>query len=76
MGFVRFGTGRDAADVSFATVFGGVRTHAAVIRALAVEDVDNGLVLPHFCDEALSTDSATVPAVPDLAQKNDQPMLW
>jgi transglutaminase-like putative cysteine protease len=76
MGFVRFGTGRDAADVSFATVFGGVRTHAAVIRALAVEDVDNGLVLPHFCNEALSTDSATVPAAPDLAQKNDQPMLW
>lgn len=33
-GFVRFGTGRDAADVAFATVFGGVRTHAAVIRAV------------------------------------------
>jgi transglutaminase-like putative cysteine protease len=76
MGFVRFGTGRDAADVSFATVFGGVRVHAAVIRAVAVEDAANGLVLPHFCHEALSTDSATVPAAPDLAQKNDQPMLW
>jgi hypothetical protein len=35
---VRFGTGRDAADVAFATIFGGVRTHAAVIRAIAVED--------------------------------------
>lgn len=58
MGFVRFGTGRDAADVAFATVFGGVRTHAAVIRALAVEDSSSSLVLPHFCVEALSTDSA------------------
>jgi len=76
MGFVRFGTGRDAADVSFATVFGGVRTHAAVIRALAVEDAANGLVLPHFCNEALSTDSPTVLAAPDFAPKNDQPMLW
>lgn len=76
MGFVRFGTGRDAADVSFATVFGGVRTHAAVIRALAVEDAANGLVLPHFCNEALSTDSSTVLAAPDFTQKNDQPLLW
>lgn len=27
MGFVRFGTGRDAADVAFATLFGSVRSH-------------------------------------------------
>ena len=32
MGFVRFGTGRDAADVAFATIFGGVRAHAATIE--------------------------------------------
>ncbi|MBS1157817.1 MAG: transglutaminase-like superfamily protein [Proteobacteria bacterium] len=57
MGFVRFGTGRDAADVAFATIFGGVRAHAAVIRALAIEDPANGLRLPHHCEEALSTDS-------------------
>jgi len=57
MGFVRFGTGRDAADVAFATIFGGVHTHAAVIRALAIEDAANGLVLPYHCREALSTDS-------------------
>jgi transglutaminase-like putative cysteine protease len=57
MGFVRFGTGRDAADVAFATIFGGVRSHAAVIRALAIEDQAHGLVLPHHCQEALSTDS-------------------
>jgi transglutaminase-like putative cysteine protease len=57
MGFVRFGTGRDAADVAFATIFGGVRSHAAVIRAVAVDDPSIGLVLPHHCKEALSTDS-------------------
>lgn len=57
MGFVRFGTGRDAADVAFATIFGGVRSHAAVIRALAVVDPAKGLVLPQHCPDALSTDS-------------------
>jgi len=57
MGFVRFGTGRDAADVAFATIFGGVRSHAPVIRASAVEDTVRGFVLPHHCREALSTDS-------------------
>ena len=76
MGFVRFGTGRDAADVSFATIFGGVRTHAAVIRAVAVDDPANGMVLPHFCNEAFSTDTSTVPAATELTQGNDQPLLW
>jgi len=76
MGFVRFGTGRDAAEVSFATVFGGVQTHAAVIRAVAIEDSANGMVLPHFCSEALSTDSSTVPAASEFVQCNDQPLLW
>lgn len=76
MGFVRFGTGRDAAEVSFATVFGGVQTHAAVIRAIAIEDSANGMVLPHFCNEALSTDSSTVPPATDFIQCNDQPLLW
>ena len=56
MGFVRFGTGRDAADVAFATIFGGVSSRAPVISALAVEDASQGIVLPHHCPEALSTD--------------------
>ena len=76
MGFVRFGTGRDAADVSFATVFGGVRTHAAVIRAVAIEDAAKGMLLPHFCNEALSTDSMTVPEAAEFAPGNEQPLLW
>jgi transglutaminase-like putative cysteine protease len=57
MGFVRFGTGRDAADVAFATIFGGVMSMAPLIRAVAVDDPSRGIVLPHHCREALSTDS-------------------
>ncbi|MDQ3215541.1 MAG: transglutaminase family protein [Pseudomonadota bacterium] len=57
MGLVRFGTGRDAADVAFATIFGGVRPQAPVIRATAVEDASRELVRPHHCSDALSTDS-------------------
>lgn len=57
MGFVRFGTGRDAADVAFATIFGGVRAQAPTIRISAVEDDSRGIMLPHHCPEALSTDS-------------------
>jgi len=57
MGFVRLGTGRDAADVPVATIFGGVRSQAPVICASAVEDGAHGIVLPHHCHEALSTDS-------------------
>jgi len=60
MGFVRFGTGRDAADVAFATIFGGVQSQAPVIRAEAVEDLTRGIVLPHHCRQALSTDSGAV----------------
>ena len=56
MGLVRFGTGRDAADVAFATIFGTVRSGAPVIRAYAVEDNAHGIILPHHCDDALSTD--------------------
>jgi transglutaminase-like putative cysteine protease len=56
MGFVRIGTGRDAADVAFATIFGGVKSHAPMIRAQAIDDASRGYVLPHPCPQALSTD--------------------
>ena len=58
MGFVRLGTGRDAADVAVATIFGGVKSQAPLIRATAVEDESRGMVLPYHCREALSTDGA------------------
>jgi len=57
MGLVRFGTGRDAADVAFATIFGGVQSHAPVMRAWAVEDAALGATLPYRCQMALSTDA-------------------
>lgn len=56
MGLLRFGTGRDAADVAFATIFGGVKAQAPIIRTTAIEDASNRFVLPYHCNEALSTD--------------------
>jgi transglutaminase-like putative cysteine protease len=57
MGFVRFGTGRDAADVAFATIFGSVASQPPVIEVMAVEDAALGFVMPYHCAEALSTDA-------------------
>jgi len=56
MGFMRFGTGRDAADVAFATIFGNVTAGPPGIHVRAVEG--GGLEAPHHCREALSTASA------------------
>jgi transglutaminase-like putative cysteine protease len=57
MGFVRFGTGRDAADVAFATIFGAVTSSAPVISIEAIAGADGRVVMPYHCSEALSTDS-------------------
>jgi hypothetical protein len=54
-GPVRIGTGRDAADVSFATMFGDVRSQAPIITVVARDDPANGYQLPHHSKEALST---------------------
>ena len=59
-GLIRLGTGRDAADVSFATIFGAVKSWAPVIGIEGIENVANGIALPLACVEALSTDG--VPA--------------
>ena len=55
MGLVRLGTGRDAADVSFATMFGSVRSYAPVISIEALEDQQNGVTLPRHSLDALSS---------------------
>ena len=60
MGFVRFGTGRDAADSAFATMFGGVRGAAPVITVQAVPNAQGVLVLPQHVPYALSTDGQSV----------------
>jgi len=57
MGLVRLGTGRDAADVSFATMFGSIRSWSPVIVIDAVNDPENGFTLPWLCPQALSTDA-------------------
>lgn len=58
MGFVRIGTGRDAADASFATIFGGVVAQAPRIDISAQVNPQNGWKMPVRCAEGLSTDSA------------------
>jgi len=62
MGLVRLGTGRDAADVAFATIFGSVGSQAPLISAVAVDDASRGFQLPRHGPQALSTDSALTPA--------------
>ena len=54
-GLIRIGTGRDAADVSFATIFGPVRTGMPHVACDAVEDTGQGLVAPAHTDLAVST---------------------
>jgi transglutaminase-like putative cysteine protease len=56
MGFVRMGTGRDAADVSFATIFGSVLSLPPLIQVSAVDDGSGQWTLPHRTALALSTD--------------------
>jgi len=55
-GLIRLGTGRDAADVSFATIFGSVSSTPPRIVVEGVEDATRGLVLPLACTDAISTD--------------------
>jgi transglutaminase-like putative cysteine protease len=64
MGLLRLGTGRDAADVSFATVFGTIQSYQPLIAIKAVTDAVNGLVLPHFCHEAISSHAGAISVEP------------
>lgn len=56
MGLVRLGTGRDAADVSFATIFGSVHSRPPQIRVDAVTEPAGRWVQPSRTERALSTD--------------------
>jgi transglutaminase-like putative cysteine protease len=55
MGFVRFGTGKDAAETAFATLFGGVQGSAPVITIQAIPNAQGVLVMPQHVPHALST---------------------
>ena len=65
MGLIRIGTGRDASDVAFATIFGTVQWTMPRISIRADGDALNGIVEPFRHDYAVSTDSAL--AEPDDA---------
>ena len=56
MGFIRLGTGRDAADSAFATIFGGVTGSAPQIHIQAIPNAQGMLVEPRHVPFALSTD--------------------
>lgn len=57
MGFVRFATGRDAADSAFATLFGGVTSGSPLIQMQPVANGQGQVVTPQRVNEALSTDA-------------------
>ena len=56
MGFTRFCTGRDAADIAFATIFGGVNAAQPIINIQAVPNAQEQLEVPQHVEHALSTD--------------------
>jgi transglutaminase-like putative cysteine protease len=56
MGLIRLGNGRDAADVSFATIFGSVQSYQPVIGIEGISDEAAGITLPQACVDAISTD--------------------
>jgi transglutaminase-like putative cysteine protease len=58
MGLIRIGTGRDASEVSFATIFGTVQWTMPKIAISAEGDAANGIVEPFRHDYAISTDNA------------------
>ena len=56
MGFIRIGTGRDAADVAFATIFGAIQAALPpVIEVRAEDDPAQGWERPVHLTEALSS---------------------
>lgn len=72
-GLIRLGTGRDAADVSFATIFGTVKSWSPAIGIEGIEDPAAGIALPSACVEALSTDGAPDSAKSPALQKQETP---
>jgi len=63
MALIRLGTGRDAADVAFASIFGRVEGMAPQITSTAIVGAEGNFIAPHHCAEALSTDSGQSEAV-------------
>lgn len=68
MGLIRLGTGRDAADVSFATIFGAVKSYQPVLGIEGIADAAAGIELPYACVDALSTDGSRLEVMPAFQQ--------
>lgn len=72
-GLVRLGTGRDAADVAFATICGDVPTHAPKVTIAAVEDPAKGMRRPQRTPLAVSTATSARSRAPAQPQ-HDTPL--
>ena len=72
MGLLRIGTGRDASEVAFATIFGTVQWTMPKISIRAEGDAINGIVTPFRHDYAVSTDAAMAEPDEAVAQLADQ----
>ncbi|WP_310387969.1 transglutaminase family protein [Roseateles sp.] len=57
MALIRIGTGHDAADTAFATIFGGVRGASPVIHIEAIANAQGQVMLPEHVTQGLSTAS-------------------
>lgn len=60
-GLVRIGTGRDAADVAFATIYGDVTAHAPKVSIVATDDPAKGIRRPQRTPLAVSTAASASP---------------
>lgn len=56
MGVIRLGTGRDAADVPFATIFGSVLASTPIVNATSILSADIACYLPYRTSLAISSD--------------------
>lgn len=59
-GLVRLGTGRDASEAAFATIFGQVTSWAPYLEVEAVADASRGIELPQRTEQPVSTAGATI----------------
>jgi transglutaminase-like putative cysteine protease len=75
MGFVRIGTGHDAADCSFATIFGAVSSEPPRIDVRAQLGPHAGAILPYRRPEGVSTDGSGANAPRPLAHPAPAPAV-
>ena len=78
MGLIRIGTGRDAADVSFATLFGNVQCSRPIVKIDLVSNDGAKIEPPASMEKAISTASGSlyfvaVQAAPVIVQPNPVP---